>query len=533
MSGSGRKINFYPNDPSAEEVPLMQASFEVSDLPQKWTVEGGPVEVGLYEPSNPDFQACHLNLAFFRCTNLWNKLFQGGFDSWNNTENLVIRPRIDYRIFNLPGQEPEFNDGFNAFYTRSINGTETSSINFLYERDAIRNKLVYTCESCDISFHEEGHAVLDAVMPELTDFPVTEGDAFHEAFGDCSSILCTLLDDNVRKAFLRIDDPLHESNLVSRLAEEMGHGIYSKYGKDASSPEYLRDAINDFKYTNPDSLPNSGPNSILTRRGHSFSRIFIGGFYRSLVRIYQFLREEIQDSDRALRQAGDHLGAILGNAILATTVNPNFFREVALSMLKADELLFEGKYRQAIGESFVEKGILSSAESGKIPLQSATGSAKAIADIELPKEMSKLRSEALVKDIGERIGMVDPQLIEPWVKKSPDSNSLVICGLQNNFRKLTVDDQGHPDEITAYVPSGFSIVADMKSGATISHTYISDDNTINEVQSYLRYLLSMNKIYTLEDRKKLGNVNDMMKLVILHKSWYISEDSKLLRAYLP
>jgi hypothetical protein len=75
-------------------------------------------------------------------------------------------------------------------------------------------------------------------------------------------------------------------------------------------------------------LPDDGPDTQLLRGGHSFSRVFTGGFYGALVRMYQLLKEEFQDNDKALMQAADHIGNILANALLATTAGtPRFYAD--------------------------------------------------------------------------------------------------------------------------------------------------------------------------------------------------------------
>ena len=55
-------------------------------------------------------------------------------------------------------------------------------------------------------------------------------------------------------------------------------------------------------------------------------------------------------------------------------------------MLKIDDQIFHNKYRQAIIDAFVEKNILSSISghslANNIKLQSATGSAKSLDEIE-------------------------------------------------------------------------------------------------------------------------------------------------------
>ena len=75
-------------------------------------------------------------------------------------------------------------------------------------------------ESPDIVCHEMGHAILDAIKPQLWGAASHEAAAFHESFGDMSAILSALQLQSLRSAILRdTGGHLYQSSRLSRLAE--------------------------------------------------------------------------------------------------------------------------------------------------------------------------------------------------------------------------------------------------------------------------------------------------------------------------
>jgi len=78
----------------------------------------------------------------------------------------------------------------NAFYVR------TSGLHFY--RRTVLGRDIYSGESPDVVCHELGHAILDALKPQLFHVAATEASAFHESFGDMSAILCALQLSSVR-----------------------------------------------------------------------------------------------------------------------------------------------------------------------------------------------------------------------------------------------------------------------------------------------------------------------------------------------
>jgi hypothetical protein len=516
-SNQNKKINFYGNDPSAVEVPLKETKYTVNNIPQKWNIDNNSNNINLFNPGTLDFQCCQINLTLSRCVGLWNESFNGGFTSWSSTQALNVFPQVDYRT------DPEAEDGFNAYYDRQ-------NLVFFFDKDRLKNETVYTSESLEIVSHEAGHAILDAVQPDFWSTLLPEIRAFHEAFGDCSAILTTLGDENVRTAFLKVSDPLTESNCVSKLAEELGHGLFSIYGRDASPEECLRNGINDFKYKNPNTLPSGGPDTILTRGGHSFSRVFTGAFYGSLVRMFKLVSQEISNKDQALIQATNHMKQILSGAVASTFVTSTLYRDIAVSMLKIDDQIFHNKYRQAIIDAFVEKNILSSISghslANNIKLQSATGSAKSLDEIKVPANVKDIKNRKFAEEVSEFLGMSNNDNLNLTVQDGIKDDFIMVKGTKQEWVNLKTDSQDLPENVKVFLPSGFNMIVDTKNKSMLSHTHVTDNSTIEEAKEDLKYLIESNKIYT-DSGKKISTV----KLAALHKPYYLDEENKIIRAY--
>ena len=118
---------------------------------------------------------------------------------------------------------------------------------------------VYSGESPDIVAHELGHAVLDAIRPQLWDAAAAEPAAFHEAFGDISAIFAALQLESLRKAvLLETEGKLYRNSRLSRVAEQLGWAIRQRH-PDAVDSDSLRNAVNSFFYRDPQTLPPRAP----------------------------------------------------------------------------------------------------------------------------------------------------------------------------------------------------------------------------------------------------------------------------------
>ncbi len=96
--------------------------------------------------------------------------------AWSETYNLVAIP--------LAGNQ------LNAYYDRS-------SLRFFWGQDPKTKVTIYACDAVGIVAHELGHAILDAMRPDLWNTAVLEFFAFHEAFGDIMATASVLQHDEV------------------------------------------------------------------------------------------------------------------------------------------------------------------------------------------------------------------------------------------------------------------------------------------------------------------------------------------------
>jgi hypothetical protein len=146
----------------------------------------------------------------------------------------------------------------------------------------VRGVAVYSGESPDVLCHELGHALLDAIRPQLWNAASIEVASFHESFGDISAMLSALELESVRDMVLAdTGGKLARASRVSRLAEQLGWAIRQSH-PDAVDADCLRNAVNSFFYRQPESLPPMAPASALSSEPHSFSRVFTAAWLESL-----------------------------------------------------------------------------------------------------------------------------------------------------------------------------------------------------------------------------------------------------------
>lgn len=137
------------------------------------------LQVAITEPSfppdryplgTPNFRYWTAVEALVRGINFWGPLLPAG-TRWS-----VPNPM---RVTLIAGQD------LNANYSRQASGLR-------FYQQTVRGITVYSAESPNVSEHELGHAILDAVRPQLWNVPFFEVAALHESFGDMSAILSEL-----------------------------------------------------------------------------------------------------------------------------------------------------------------------------------------------------------------------------------------------------------------------------------------------------------------------------------------------------
>lgn len=236
---------------------------------------------------------------------------------WAATSNLTLSPRAGVDL--------------NAYYDRK-------SLKFFYFTDNVRAKVVYASDSRTVVTHEFGHALLDIIRPDLWDLVSDEVWAFHEAFGDMVAILNNLQYDGLIDYALTANPDLTQSNAITRLAADMGIGLYDiTNGQDGVLKNCLRDATIKYTYVSPSSLPSDGRDDQLLNEPHSFSRVFVSMFWSLVVQFTNsYMTVEKLAKKQALLRTRDTLASYIMQAATTAPANTKFFKSVCLEMLVAD-----------------------------------------------------------------------------------------------------------------------------------------------------------------------------------------------------
>ncbi|WP_407158167.1 hypothetical protein [Bradyrhizobium sp. STM 3557] len=351
-AATAERIQIYEDDPFLEAVanasPVAADPVRTGeptnrqDLLQIQIVDPQP-DPEIYEPPTQEFRYWDTESALDRAISFWGPLLPSG-TQWS-TDQQPMQVNLD------EGED------FNAFYARD------SGLNFFHGLvDKVAPPLtVFSCASPDVSCHECGHAILDAVKPELFNAMSLEVAAFHEFFGDASAMLSKLQLASLRDFVLRqTRGRLSSNSRLSQLARQLGWAIRVQVNPTAVDRDCLRNASNNFFYRNPAGLPPRAPATQLASEPHSFSRVFSGAFLDVLAGMFKIGPASLAgtDSEKLLAVAVD-AGRLLIEGVRMASVTPGFYSQVAAGMIQADQSLSGGRYRTALTSSFVQRGILS------------------------------------------------------------------------------------------------------------------------------------------------------------------------------
>jgi len=289
------------------------------------------------------------------------KMYQPGtseFRYWTAAE--ALRRGADFWAKRVPLSKWEVGQVLKVLLDEGVD------LNAYYDRRALNffhgpspTGTVYSGESPDVICHEMGHAVLDSFKPQLWGAASHEVAAFHESFGDMSSILSALQLSSLRQAILtETGGHLYHSSRLSRLAEQLGAAIRAQQ-PDAVDPDCLRNAVNSFTYQNPVNLPQSAPASQLSSEPHSFSRVFTGAFFESLAgMLAATAANKNAPTEMELAAVANDLAGIVVAGVKAAPVVSNWYAEVAAAMVTAAAAV-KAAYVPVLKATFVRRSILS------------------------------------------------------------------------------------------------------------------------------------------------------------------------------
>ncbi len=307
------------------------ATLALGPLPMQ--ILGDAVKPGIYTPGSANFRYWSAADALRRARDVWKPYLPEGLQ-WQSGPTLDIQ--LD------AGQD------LNAYYDRK---------SLAFHRGQVKGKDIYTADSPDVVAHELGHAVLDALRPDLWDAALDEVAAFHESFADLTSVLSSMQLDSVAATVAKeTGGLLYQNSSLSRVAEQYGRAV-NLLNPNAAPPDCLRNAVNSFFYREPMHLPPLAPHSELSSDPHSFSRVFTAGFFEAIAGMLKVHSSSPKAED--IQTVGRDAAALLARAVRSAALSAAFYSEVAAQVIWADGPLFNGKYEDVLRSAFVRRGLLS------------------------------------------------------------------------------------------------------------------------------------------------------------------------------
>ncbi len=463
------RIRVYLNDPRGRGDHLVETAppQNVEKGPWGFRIQGTAPAPKAYAPDTPEFLYWQLASALDRGKRYWTAhLPTPGV--WNPGN---VLPAI-----------PDSGKDFNAFYDRK-------ALHFFRDVDPKTGAVIFSGESPDVSTHEQGHAILDAIRPDLWDAPHFEVSAFHEGFGDLAAIFISLaegvLDADVVAATR--DDP-SRSNLVSRLAEQLGAAVRDAYGPDAALPDALRDAVNAFPYADPQGLPDDAPATALSAEPHSFCRVMTGACWDILVAIFR--AEPGKDRAAALSTAAEKAAEICIAAADTAAVGADFFARVAGRLVREAASRWGGGLAPAIGDALYRRGLL---ESPRVPRDLAPDEDRAVRE---PRALDGA-SPAFVRAVAERLGPGPGRLLVRGARGArPERPSALRVFRGRRCRDLALHgrEYGPADGACVEISDAFALGFGPRGFLLASRVHPAGRDDAEDARAFVRFLARRGRI---------------------------------------
>ena len=231
--------------------------------------------------------------------------------------------------------EPHVFIDFNAFYSPSARALFFGVVPYRL-RGETEIKMFETATSWDMVAHESGHALHNALKPNI-DHTDQGFNTWGESFGDQTAMWTSLRNQERRQRLLaETHGELNQSNALTRIGEAFAALIGSGTG--------IRDAFHDRKISDT------------TDEVHDRSLPLTGAAYNIFLRIYDDLKSE-SEAEEAMRQAGQIMGFFLTRAVDYTPENQVTLEDVAKAYLKVDKEFFGWRYHHTLVDEFTRREI--------------------------------------------------------------------------------------------------------------------------------------------------------------------------------
>lgn len=342
---------------------------------------------------------------------------------WKNGAALVVRPHAF--------------DGANAYYDPM-----NPSLNFGYFTTPFRRSPVWTCLSQDIVTHELGHAILDTFRPLYIYSFDLDTPALHESFADLMAMFTALSNESMVKYLYReTRGNMRDVNLISRLAEEFGQGIFG-----AGVP-YLRSALEGVTYTKA------------PKEAHSRSTVWTAAIYDILERLVKEKHPDgfgkgakgLTEFSQALVKATRWIKGMLLRSLHYTPPNALTMPMLARLMIAADENVYpkDSRFRDIAKEVFVARELWNEKIDLSLPDKTVGKAFKGLVGAD-PTTLSRV---IMQHADGLRIPQGSVRLIQPRLITTKRQIDKVSDGKTSSVKSITEHYLEYAYEQTEYVDS--------------------------------------------------------------------------------
>lgn len=462
------RIRVFLNDPAGRGDRLVDSDPPRATEKGPWgfRVTGKAPPPGRYAPDTSEFLYWQLSSALERGKRLWAERLPGA-GRWIPG---AVLPAV-----------PSAGTDLNAFYDRK-------ALRFFRDVDAKTGAVVQAGDSPDVATHEQGHAILDSLRPDLWDAPHFEVAAFHEAFGDLAAIAVALATPRLAAdvGIETHDDP-SRSNLVSRLAEELGGAVRDRYGPDAAPPGALRDAVNAFRYVDPKTLPDTAPGRKLSAEPHSFSRVMTGACWQVLVTAFRETQNPRRDE--ALAVAARTVSRLVVGAAGTAASGADFYGRFARQMVRGSRAAGV-EYAPRIAEDLFRRGLLASPDVGDDLRPDEDP------DVRAPEE-GEPPAPQLVRAIDRRLGAARGGEILTLASQpgagGPEP-ARVLRGRRRRDLVLHGPEYGPADGAAVEISDAFALAFSPRGFLLASRVHPAVDRDEEDARAFVRFLARLRRI---------------------------------------
>jgi len=234
---------------------------------------------------------------------------------------------------------PRAGEMANAYYNRDTHSLEF----FFFPSQEDETKIIYSALSREIVAHETGHAIIDAIAPELMDAYTPDALALHEGLADIIALFVSFASPNLSTLILNErDGSIREESHFSNLAEEFAIGL----GHEKNLRNFL----------NKKNLIKTSKDYVGSNEPHALCEVLTGAIYQVIVDFHDAEKKRLVKTGRYK----NHKNPIFSASGFALVTSYQRIKRIlfrALDFLPPGEITFADYGRAIVAADRVESKI--------------------------------------------------------------------------------------------------------------------------------------------------------------------------------